>query len=300
MERFRVSVGASDLHDIESDDDIIDEPFNMGERETEVVDRFESDCDNRVELEPATKSILLLKKGLLSANLAAKSCLGNIVYDLPSLDNSKWSERIAQAEQVYARADSTSFCGERFIYCSDNPTRVRMLLSQGDDDELAPLPTAYQRQTVDANPSLRDVSSFYQLNRKQHKMFTRAGSRLLQTIVSDDSGSVDQMIGFLAGLPGSGKSRVIKSLQALAKAWNSQDALQTVAYQGVAAKAANGQTIHKLFQWNINTNCYTKRYSLAQKELFAPLKMLIMDEVSTTDVKLIGMIDHALRDYRLE
>ncbi|ETN16580.1 hypothetical protein PPTG_05760 [Phytophthora nicotianae INRA-310] len=46
-ERFRVSVGASDLHDIESDDDIIDEPFNMGERETEVVDRFESDCDNR-------------------------------------------------------------------------------------------------------------------------------------------------------------------------------------------------------------------------------------------------------------
>ncbi|KAF4136228.1 PIF1-like helicase, partial [Phytophthora infestans] len=142
------------------------------------------------------------------------------------------------------------------------------------------------------------VSVCFQLNRKQHKMFARAGSRLLQSLTAASYDNVDQMIGFLGGFPGTGKSLVIKALQALAKSWESSDAVETVAYQGVAAKAANGQTIHKLFQWGINTNMTSKRYSIQQRERFARLKMLIMDETSTTDVKFIGMMDQALRDLK--
>lgn len=63
-------------------------------------------------------------------------------------------------------------------------------------------------------------------------MFVRAGSRLLQSLIAEDSDKVEQMVGFLAGLPGSGKSRVIKALQVLANTWKSPDALETVAYQG--------------------------------------------------------------------
>lgn len=249
---------------------------------------------------PVTSNISLLKKGLLSSKLAANSTPNDLVLDLPCLDQFEWSARITEAEETFSQKNASTSPINATVTRSDNPTRVRMLLDNGDDNEIWPYFRSEQSspQALYEKASLQDVSKFFHLNRKQHKIFVRAGSRLLQSIVEEDSDNVEHMIGFLTGLPGSGKSCVIKALQGLAKAWKCQDAIETVAHQGVEAKAANGQTIHKLFQWSVNSNCYTKRYSLEQKERFAPLKMLILDEASTADVKLIGMIDHALRELK--
>ncbi|OWY97344.1 hypothetical protein PHMEG_00032146 [Phytophthora megakarya] len=146
------------------------------------------------------------------------------------------------------------------------------------------------------NASLQLVSRKFQLNKKQHKAFVRIWAPFLRSVVCD--GIFPQVTGFIGGGPGCGKSQVIRALQAIAASWNCEDAVKTVAYQGVAAEAANGQTIHKLFQWGVKSRSRPKRYSAELKEKFAKLNLLIIDEISTTDAKIIGMIDSALRDLK--
>lgn len=104
----------------------------------------------------------------------------------------------------------------------------------------------------------------------------------------------DQMIAFLGGLPGAGKSQVIRAIQVLADKWGYPDSVATTAYQGVAAQAAGGETIHKLFGWTINGPRRNWSPTIEQKERFLKLKLLIIDEISTTDVKLLGVIDMCL------
>ncbi|OWZ10793.1 putative mitochondrial protein [Phytophthora megakarya] len=159
---------------------------------------------------------------------------------------------------------------------------------------------AHQISSIVSNSSLVDVSRSFCLNEKQHKAFVRVGRPFLQSLLSTSPDNVPQCLFFLGGGPGTGKSQVIRALQVLAHSWASENAVKTVAYQGVAAEAANGQTIHKLFQWGVRKGVHNKRYAVADKERFASFKLLIMDEVSTTDAKYIGMIDIALRDLKNE
>ncbi|OWY91429.1 LOW QUALITY PROTEIN: hypothetical protein PHMEG_00039996 [Phytophthora megakarya] len=91
-------------------------------------------------------------------------------------------------------------------------------------------------------------------------------------------------MSLLGGKPGAGKSQVIRALQALASSWKCSEAVGTVSYRGVAAQSVNGETIHKFYGW-IFENAAT-----GQREKMCKLKLLIMDEVSTTDAKIIGMI----------
>lgn len=181
------------------------------------------------------------------------------------------------------------------------PTRVSVLAEALAGSSTWTDPASVPSPHVDnlaANASLADIALRFRLNRKQYKAFVRVGRVFLQSLLADSDDSIPQLIAFVGGPPGSGKSQVIRSLQALAESWQSYDAIRTVAFQGVAAEAANGQTIHKLFQWGVKGNIHNKRYSVEDKEKFARLKLLIMDEVSTTDAKLIGMIDIALRKLK--
>lgn len=78
----------------------------------------------------------------------------------------------------------------------------------------------------------------------------------------------DQKLGFLGGLPGAEKSQVIRALQVLADKWRYTGAVTTTAYQGVAAQAANGETIHKVFGWTINRPRPNWSPTIEQKERF--------------------------------
>ncbi|POM76722.1 Hypothetical protein PHPALM_6009 [Phytophthora palmivora] len=89
-------------------------------------------------------------------------------------------------------------------------------------------------------------------------------------------------------------TKVITALQGLAIAWHSSESVATAAHQGVAAQAANGHTVHKLFGWNV----YSRRKwvpTKEQKERFAQLKLLILDEILTCDVSILGKVDASLR-----
>ena len=75
-------------------------------------------------------------------------------------------------------------------------------------------------------PSVNEVSQAYSLNKKQHQAFCTIAIACLTTWMKDDTKShnqvpVDskQLIMYLGGLGGSGKSRVIKSVQTLFEKW---------------------------------------------------------------------------------
>ncbi|OWZ23607.1 hypothetical protein PHMEG_0001459 [Phytophthora megakarya] len=71
-----------------------------------------------------------------------------------------------------------------------------------------------------------------------------------ETFTLDDStASRESLVSFLGGLPGAGKSQVIRAIQALATSWAGSNTVGTVSYQGVAAQSVNGETIHKWFGW---------------------------------------------------
>ncbi|OWZ10696.1 hypothetical protein PHMEG_00016418 [Phytophthora megakarya] len=180
----------------------------------------------------------------------------------------------------------------------DVPTRVLLLHeASGLSEEY----TINQEQasntpntaTLGETPSLTLVSREFKLNAKQHKAFTKVGTSLLKSLLIGHNPE-NQTLTFLGGLPGAGKSRVIGALQVLARQWGHSEAVVTAAYQGVAAQAANGQTIHKLFGWYVNSKREWKP-TQQQKSRFAQVKLLILDEVSTCDVKIVGMIDASLR-----
>ncbi|OWZ10293.1 hypothetical protein PHMEG_00016878 [Phytophthora megakarya] len=179
----------------------------------------------------------------------------------------------------------------------DLKTRVQLLRRALQSDHLGLNSQAISRQvsldTVLDFPSLQLVSAAFQLNEKQNKIFVRAGTELLTSILNTQE-SNGQMIEFLGGLPGAGKSRVIGALQGLAEKWNSAEAVATAAYQGVAAQAADGQTIHKLFGWSVHNR---KKWApnKDQQERFARLKLIILDGISTCDVSILGKVDASLR-----
>ncbi|KAF1776897.1 hypothetical protein GQ600_5973 [Phytophthora cactorum] len=138
----------------------------------------------------------------------------------------------------------------------DLPTRVQILRDAWRDNEWVD-PSTIAPSAPGAIPdhaSLPAVAARFRLNRKQHKFFFLAGQILLKSLTADSACGPEQLVGFLGGLSGSGKS------------------------QDVAAQAANGQTLHKFFGWGIHARNTKQRYSVQQRERFAKLRMLTIDE----------------------
>jgi hypothetical protein len=158
--------------------------------------------------------------------------------------------------------------------------------------------------------SLGVVSKAYQLNRKQHFAFALIGRALLATIkyriqsaTSFVSDVVDpppeQLLMYLGGEGGTGKSRVISAVQHLARSWSTPERtglVRTCAAQGIAACLINGATIHSLFDIGRRTNRRdTSRLSERVQRMCDQLAVLIVDEVSMVSQDHLHTLDHRLR-----
>ncbi|GMF61875.1 unnamed protein product [Phytophthora fragariaefolia] len=249
-----------------------------------------------------TKHIDALDKSTNCAKLAASSYLN---HDLPVNDISMTTDDVdAFLKTLDTGESNTTRPVNTYSLLNDYPdvrTRVQLLhrALEGSDEQTASEPIHHrlniqqQPVTIPDLPSLYQVSLSLGLNEKQQKIFVHVGKKLLSSLLLGHH-SDDQIVAFHGGLPGAGKSRVINAVQVLAEKWRSQDSVATAAYQDVAAQAANAQTIHKFFGWNVNSR---KRWTPTkeQKERFAKLRLLIIDEVSTCDVSITGIADASLR-----
>ncbi|GMF40486.1 unnamed protein product [Phytophthora fragariaefolia] len=272
--------------------------------EGDFLDEEQQNSTNEVVWAPIqpTKHIDALDKSTNCVKLAASSYLN---HELPVNGISMTTDDVdAFLKTVDTGESNTTRPVNTYSLLNDYPdvpTRVQLLhrALEGSDEQTASeqihhrLDIQQQPVTIPDLPSLYQVSLSLGLNEKQQKVFVHVGKKLLRSLLHGHH-SDDQIVDFLGGLPGAGKSRVINAVQVLAEKWRSQDSVATAAYQGVAAQAANGQTIHKLFGWNVNSR---KRWTPTneQKERFAKLRLLIIDEVSTCDVSIIGKVDASQR-----
>ena len=139
-----------------------------------------------------------------------------------------------------------------------------------------------------------------------NKKFFQALNLVLQT----------QHTVYLTGKAGTGKTTLLKYLK-----HKSNRNVVVLAYTGVAAINADGQTIHSFFQMNPNeppflpddsrlsifsadkeegsVNIYTTfKYRKPKRELIQSMDILIIDEVSMVRADMLDTIDKILRAYR--
>jgi hypothetical protein len=155
-------------------------------------------------------------------------------------------------------------------------------------------------------PSLSSISKHFNLNFKQHKMFIAVGLKFFESIASDLS--VDfvapshtnlfvqgQLIAFLAGGAGYGKSEVLKALLFLAKSWGFEGSILTTAHTGIAAVNVWGQTLYSLFKWSLKIKERRKKPTMKMKAIFSGVTLIIIDEVSMLSQHLLGRVDQTLK-----
>jgi DNA replication protein DnaC len=96
---------------------------------------------------------------------------------------------------------------------------------------------------------------------------------------------------FITGGAGTGKSTLLKYIVG-----HTQKNCVVLAPTGIAAINANGQTIHRFF--NFPTTLFDKKsikINNMKKELFESLQMMIIDEISMVRVDILDAVDWALR-----
>jgi hypothetical protein len=115
-------------------------------------------------------------------------------------------------------------------------------------------PASHARPDLGAKPTLRDVALHCTLNKKQHEMFVLVGCALLSSYRDDlaivpleRADQTDQVLAFMSGAAGTGKSAVIRALLLLAAKWDRPASVRTTAFMGIAAVNCMGRTHHNLY-----------------------------------------------------
>ena len=139
----------------------------------------------------------------------------------------------------------------------------------------------------DAELTLRSVLDGLtpRLNKQQEKAFLIIGRHIVQTIAALAAGKgtgpppPQQLIFYLGGPGGTGKSQVLKALRLLFRVLKREDAFTAVAYTGAAAVLIDGATIHSLAGLKkFGTGGSTVTDDLEKK--LSPLLYIFVDEVS--------------------
>ena len=177
-------------------------------------------------------------------------------------------------------------------------------------------------------PRIQLVSQRFQLNRLQHIAFSIIAHELLLSTMDDeekekvptvlrfcDAHFSEKRSMYLTGEGGTGKSEVIKAALYFARCWGCVDMVKTAAPTGKAGSLIWGTTIHSLFDINItesdeddmNGYSVSRRRRRKQqlmsaceemKNKFACFKILIIDEVSMMDQRLLSDVNLRLQTLR--
>jgi len=166
-------------------------------------------------------------------------------------------------------------------------------------------------------PTLQEQSRHFTLDQDQHYAFLLAGCSLLQHIYTSNEFSTlevsqqmvqkiakinayltailpkdRQLVMFLAGSGGTGKSRVIKCFKDFCRRWTSTAANVTCASSGVAAILIEGCTLHTALGIGIH-QIYAP--TTEQIAAWSEVGVLILDEFSMLQPKLVDIMEERLR-----
>ena len=180
-----------------------------------------------------------------------------------------------------------------------------------------PGPSAAGAPAVDTDGlSIGAVSAKYTLNTSQHTALCCCAGALLHSLAKrlklpesemaklsphmgcvplSDDGASRQLVMYLTGAGGTGKSEVVKALREFAQRWGIADSLCVTATTGIAACIVHGMTWHKATG---HFSFVRKAKTVKVRELWSTIAMLVIDEVSMMSARQLHQLDKWLRDLK--
>ena len=146
---------------------------------------------------------------------------------------------------------------------------------------------------------IQNIIIEFTLNEKQSKAFTKVGDTLLATLSPETS--PPQLIAYIGGPGGTGKSQLIKAIQHMFKTCGKMSSLKTMSFTGTASSNVNGSTMSSSLKdqrtssnsLKINTNQLGALQSTLQNVNF-----IIFDEVSMLSTFNMAKLDARLKQAK--
>ncbi|KAJ3242384.1 hypothetical protein HDU77_010779, partial [Chytriomyces hyalinus] len=113
--------------------------------------------------------------------------------------------------------------------------------------------------------------------------------------MSPPSNLKPQLIGYLGGEAGTGKSAVIAALLLFSRLWGRPNTIETMAFMGLAGLMIDGDTIHSKRGLGIDLS-RSKPLSHPLKQKILPVILTIVDEVSMTKIDVMGAAEQRTRE----
>jgi hypothetical protein len=186
----------------------------------------------------------------------------------------------------------------QILRCYETPTPFH------DSSHLGPPDTS----TLQDFCNISEISIALRLNFGQHGPFDMYGRALLRSIVKDiqatdnsmkfsEQNSTPQMqlIGFIGGDAGVGKSAIIKGLLLLATKWKRRDLVETLAYTNIAACNIDGRTVHSARNISRSGEFQPGKLDNKSKQCISQVRLIIVDEFSMFWLALLGQLDNSTR-----
>ncbi|KLO10934.1 hypothetical protein SCHPADRAFT_831877, partial [Schizopora paradoxa] len=145
-----------------------------------------------------------------------------------------------------------------------------------------------------------DISKKNSLNKMQKIAFHIIASKFFEVLTARLGGehdTVDPLRLFLCGPGGTGKTHVVRCLQEVMRAFNSEHCIRFLAPTGTAASLLDGMTCHKGLGLKISSGKKSKRINTGDSldYKWKDVEFLFIDEVSLISLQVLCEMDHALR-----
>ena len=142
---------------------------------------------------------------------------------------------------------------------------------------------------VDVGHTIEEIVEEMGLNNnpEQERAFRIVGEHVQQ-------GGPEQLLMYIAGVGGTGKTHVVKSIRRLFDLLNRSKEILVGAPTGAAAKNIEGYTVHSLMMLRAKGKANLEKL----QDLWAPVKYFIIDEVSMIGAKFLSEISYRLQQAK--
>jgi hypothetical protein len=144
---------------------------------------------------------------------------------------------------------------------------------------------------IDGNLLLQDVVGRWTLNREQRRAFEIVARHTMED-------KPDQLLMYLGGPGGTGKSRVINALRDFFGSRNETRRFRLAAYTGVAARNIGGATLHALLQMNESGREISAKGKRDLASMWDGVDYLLIDELSMIGCEMLHKVSRALTEAK--
>lgn len=301
-------------NDVEAANDRVDEVDSAAARSEDTFhllhdDTIDSTSELVLPVFPTLKSgsmaestmhqELLIASAHSTADISNHISRRDQVPDIPVDELQQWAKDMTINEDESSSA-------ERPV--DERPADVIQLIESALESNNQWLPTILNHNHPALQPysTINNVSEAFTLNQRQHVAFSLVANALLQRFKQQELASThasvagyrandfvsqlrqDQLLMFLGGAGGTGKSRVIDAIDAFCSSWHRSKSIVKTALTGKAATLVGGVTLAS-FMLRIQHAVKEKKH--------VPLDVLIIDEISMMTKHEWLKLDKLLRRY---